>query len=190
MIQSRWPPLTTTLIGLCLAVALLSGFGTSQEVLRPFFISDAPGTDLPEVRNGELWRLITPIFIHFGPLHLVFNMLWLWDLGGAVELLQGWRRLATLVTLAGVGSNIAQYYYAGPGFGGMSGVVYALLAYVWLYGRLAPQRGLFLHRQIALMMLVWYVLCWTGIFGPIANMAHTVGLLLGLGIGYVVMQRR
>ena len=54
-------------------------------------------TALPEIRHGQLWRLITPIFIHFGPLHIFFNMLWLRDLGSMIEGRQSSWRLALLV---------------------------------------------------------------------------------------------
>ncbi len=182
------PNLTVGLIVASVLVTVASNFGSSIDSLRPLFISEYAGSALPEVRSGQVWRLITPIFIHFGLLHLVFNMLWLWDLGGAVEYRQGIWRLGLLVVGTGALANFAEYLYSGPAFGGMSGVVYALLGYVWMQGRYDPRSGLGLHKQIVVMMLVWYVLCWTGLLGPIANMAHTVGLAMGIGWGFLAAQ--
>jgi membrane associated rhomboid family serine protease len=75
-------------------------------------------------------------------------------------------------------------------FGGMSGVVYGLLAYVWMQGRYNQRFGYALHKSTAVMMLVWFVLCWTGLLGPIANWAHTTGLLIGLAWGYLERNKR
>jgi GlpG protein len=108
----------------------------------------------------------------------------LWDLGGMVERNQGVWYLGGLVLVSGVAGNLAQYAYAGPAFGGMSGVVYALLGYVWMQGRYNPRAGLFLHKEIVAMMLIWFVLGWTGLIGHIANMDHTAGLLVGVAWGY------
>lgn len=38
-------------------------------------------------------------------------------------------------------------------------------------------------------MLGWLVLCMTGYLGPIANMAHLTGLLVGMGMGYIAKPR-
>jgi len=136
-------------------------------------------TGLPEISQGQWWRLITPIFLHFGVLHLVFNLLWLWDLGDMLERILGSRWLLLFVAVVGVSSNLAQYSYAGPLFGGMSGVVYGLLGYLWLRGFLDPNFPLRPNKAIVYLMLGWFVLGWTGLLGPIANMTHSIGLAAG-----------
>ena len=181
----NFPPLTTVLVVVCVLVALSSGFGSSIEPLRPLLISNYQSGGLPEVAAGEVWRLITPIFLHFGILHITFNMMWLWQLGGALERRQGWTDLLVLVLAIGVTSNLAQFYYAGPAFGGMSGVVYGLLGYFWVQGRLNRRFGMALQKPVVVMMSIWFVVCWLGLVGPIANMAHTAGLVVGAGLGYL-----
>ncbi len=109
--------LTYALIAVSVVICILSNFGNDRERLQSLFISLLPpGPDpsgsalgLPEVLHGQIWRLLTPIFIHFGLMHLVFNMLWLRDLGGMIEGRQSTWRLALLVLVLGVCSNLAQY---------------------------------------------------------------------------------
>lgn len=178
------PPLTLALIAASIAVTLLSGFGDHRGMRAALFISRfSTEAGLPEVRGGEIWRLFTPVFFHFFLLHLVFNMLWLWELGRAVEFAQSTARLALLVLVMAVLSNLGQFYASGPGFGGMSGVIYGLLGYVWVYGQLHPRTGMALPKPIAIFMIAWFALCWTGLLGPIGNVAHTVGLVSGVVIG-------
>ena len=99
------------------------------------------------------------------------------ELGRALEYRLSSVQLGVMVLGLGVFSNLAQYFYQGPAFGGMSGVVYGLLAYIWIQGRFNPRFGMGLNRPIVIMMLAWFVLCWTGLMGPVANMAHTAGLI-------------
>jgi GlpG protein len=123
---------------------------------------------------------VTPIFVHFGVLHILFNMLWLKDLGGMIENRQSPRTLAVLVAAIAVASNVGQFIASGPVFGGMSGVVYGLLGYAWLRGKYDPASGLYVHRQTVVMMVIWFFVCLTGIVGNIANTAHGVGFAVGL----------
>jgi len=132
---------------------------------------------------GEVWRLITPILLHFGALHLVFNMLWLDRLGRQVEAWHGTATMAALVLVSGVAGNLGQYWATGPLFGGMSGVNYALFAFVWMHARYNPRLAYELDGRGASLMLVWFALCATGWMGPIANVAHAVGLATGLVFG-------
>jgi rhomboid protease GlpG len=191
--QVRLGRLTLFLIIVSVAVALLSRLGSDQTMLQSLFISPYQMTgpyvqwrgDFPEVMNGQVWRLITPIFIHFGLIHLIFNMLWLRDLGTMIEYHQSSWVLGGLVLVTGVLSNVGQYLVSGPMFGGMSGVVYGLLGYIWIRGKYDPGSGLFLHRTIVIWMIVWFGICLTGLIGNVANIAHGVGLLIGIAWGFL-----
>jgi len=187
-------PLTFVLIVVSVIVFFVSGFGMNPGRVMSLFITDYSFTDmlrpwdpsLPEIRHGEVWRLFTPIFIHFHPLHILFNMLWLRDLGSMIEGRQSSLQLLLLVLVIAAGSNLAQFHFGhAPNFGGMSGVVYGLLGYVWLRGKFDPGSGLFLHQSTVIMMMVWLVACYSGILGPIANTAHVAGLLMGAAWGYL-----
>ena len=135
--------------------------------------------------SGQWWRLITPMLIHFGWLHLAMNSLWYWELGRRIEFRQGAIGLFGLTLLFGLASNFAQYWWAGPSlFGGLSGVLYGLLGHCWIYQRLAPDAAYRLPPGVLVMMLAWLLICMTGIFellqfGAIANAAHVGGLLTG-----------
>jgi GlpG protein len=151
--------------------------------------------ELDAIRAGEVWRLITPIFIHMSFIHILFNLLVLHDLGGAIEMRRGPWRLGLLVLLTAVLSNVAQYYlgnllrldemprYApSPLFGGFSGVNYGFFGYIWMKSRFEPELGLQATPNLVIIMVGWFFLCLTGLVGSIANVAHAAGLLVGMGI--------
>lgn len=184
-VSNRFPVVTVSLIAISVAVALMSSLGSSEAVLWHLFIADPASEGFQDILSGQVWRLVTPIFIHFGALHLLFNMMWIWDLGRLIETRRGELFYCSFVLLIGIASNIVQYGFAqSPYFGGMSGVVYGLLGYAWMQGRYSTSLGFALNKSMVVMMLGWFVLCWTGLLGPIANWAHTAGLLLGVGWGY------
>jgi len=176
--------LTYVLIGACLIVAAYSKLGSDREFLRHLLICDPEnGRDgfLPDVFAGEVWRLFTPTIIHFGPIHLLFNMMWLYDLGCMIEARRSSWLLAGLVTVIAVISNFAQFFFSHhPYFGGMSGVVYGLAGYVWMLGKYHPASGVGLNPQSVTILLVWLVVCYTDIVGPVANTAHLAGLIVGM----------
>src|SRR5262245_1280530 len=154
---------------------------------------------LPELKRGELWRVITPIFIHFSEVHILFNMLWLFTLGSQLEVRYGPRRLALLVILIAATSNLCQYFFSTvvlegwapvvarsyPLFGGMSGVVFGLFGFVWIKAVYEPGCGLYVSPTAIVLMMISLILCMTGAVGPIANTAHLVGLSVGMLSGYV-----
>jgi len=206
-IRSRWQNqnfmsasvgrVTAGLIVACVGVAILSRLGTRVEPIERLFIQsfrvlrrgDAvlPIFDqgLSAVLHGQVWRLVTPAFIHFGLIHLLFNMLWLKDLGSTVERHKGWPFLLAFVAATAAASNLVQFLWAGPFFGGMSGVVYALLGYLWIHGKFDPASGLCVDPRHVTWMGAWLFLCMTGLMGPIANAAHLAGLMAGAAWGFL-----
>src|SRR5258707_276237 len=58
----------------------LAGGATNEATLMAFGVKSNAAID-----KGEIWRLITPIFIHIGLLHLFFNSYALWIVGPQVE---------------------------------------------------------------------------------------------------------
>lgn len=172
-------PLTVVLIVASAVVFFLSRWGTDYEPIQKLFLS------LPEVGRGEVWRLFTPIFIHGSWTHIIFNMWWLWDLGSMIEGRQSSLQLAVLVLVIAITSNLAQYFFSGPDFGGMSGVVYGLFGYIWMRGKFDPASGLFLHPTTVTMMIIWFFLCLMHIIPGIANATHGIGLVLGVAWGYL-----
>jgi GlpG protein len=180
---------TFLLIALCAIVALYTQLGESPAKTL-FFIDDPDsGVFLGRVRAGEFWRLLTPIFLHLSVTHIVFNMLALYQLGCMIEARRGSWHLVALVVVLGLGSNLAQYVAAGPGFGGMSGVVFGLIGYVWMRGKYDRASGLVLDRTYLTISLVWLVACYTGWLGPVANTAHVAGLALGALWGRLAASR-
>ena len=181
---SRAGVVTRTLVFISVLVTLLTVFGSNGEVTRWLTIADIYtwNGSLSDIYSGQIWRLITPIFLHFMVLHILFNMMWLWDLGGMIEKKQSSAFLIFFVISIGILSNIIQYLSSGPAFGGMSGVVYGLLGYTWLRS-LKPQSGYKLNNTIVVLMIIWLIMGFTGILGPIGNAAHLSGLILGVAYG-------
>jgi GlpG protein len=183
-------PVTLVLIVISVLVAIISKGGDDLRPIMGLFITESTastpfGPALPEIMHGQVWRLVTPIFIHFGLLHIFFNMIWLRDLGSMIEARQSSWRLAVLVLVIAVVSNLAQFYYGGPAFGGMSGVVYGLLGYIWMRGKFDPGCGLYLHPTTVTMMIIWFLACFTPLIPHVANATHAAGLALGLAWGYL-----
>ncbi|MGH8652414.1 MAG: rhomboid family intramembrane serine protease [Gammaproteobacteria bacterium] len=176
----QFAPLTLSLVALSVLVYVLSFTPYQEGIFSNLLISNqASNRHLPGISQGQLWRLVTPIFLHFHLLHILFNMCWLYQLGTLIEHKESTHLLLFQVASIAVGSNLAQWWISGPGFGGMSGVVYGLFGYLWIRSRYDPWSGYYVHSGVVYLMLAWLVLCFSGLLGPIANAAHVSGLVLG-----------
>lgn len=189
-------PVTAAIVALSIVVfALISVLGDWLIVSLTIVPIGIAGDELvlgsldQTFASGQLWRLLSPAFLHFGWTHLIFNLMWVWYFGRQIETRQGSRWMLVLLLVAGIGANVAQYATGTALFGGMSGVVYALLGHVWLMSRRAPQSGFFVPTMLVVFMLGWMVFSMTALagmvgFGNVANEAHLGGLVVGLATGW------
>ncbi|BAU75213.1 rhomboid family intramembrane serine protease [Metapseudomonas furukawaii] len=195
--QLKASRLTALVLLLTLAVAALTGLGDNFATIRWLSFQDFQiegeylyFTPLAEsLAAGQWWRLVTPMLIHFGILHLAMNALWYWELGRRIESRQGGLMLLALTLGFSLVSNGVQYFNSGPSlFGGLSGVLYGLLGHCWVFQRLAPCPAYRLPPGVMAMMLIWLLVCLSGLitalgFGAIANGAHIGGLVAGCATG-------
>jgi GlpG protein len=169
-------PITTGLIAISVAVTALPMLGQTG-------IASYLSCDIGAILQGQAWRVITPIFVHFGILHILFNMILLQYLGAMIETIKGPRFLLGLTLVIAASSNLLQAILAGPTFGGMSGVGYGLFGYVWMKSRYEPFSGLLMDQTTVVLMVAWFILGMTGFAGPVANWVHGAGLVVGMAFG-------
>jgi len=171
--------------------------GKSDEQINQMLVAaNQPPTMWSSITRGEVWRLVTPMFLHFGGLHLMFNMFWLWSFTQAIEGRKGAMKFAALVLFTSAIASLGEALwvtFAGTGFaasGGMSGVNYGLFGYLWLKGKLQPAEQMGVSKDTVMIMIFWLFLCMTGLVGNIANAAHVCGLIAGMAVVAVPWQVR
>lgn len=176
---------TLGIMGVSIAFYLLSLLGFSSTLLSWFlFPSD-------QDKAWQLWRFFSHAVLHFSLLHILFNLLWWWLLGGKIEKQLGSSKLVQIFLFSALVSGLAQYLVEGANFGGLSGVVYALLGYLWLLKKTAPSSCVEIEQAYIGFMLIWLVIGFAEPFGmAIANMAHLFGLLTGMLLGFADGKRK
>ncbi|HEY71194.1 MAG TPA: rhomboid family intramembrane serine protease [Anaerolineae bacterium] len=139
------------------------------------------------VKAGEIWRLITPIFIHIGILHFMVNMYSLFVLGPAVESLFGSQRMPLFYLISGIGGVAFSMLFSASLSAGASGAIFgllgALVAFLYAHRRILGQRGLMQFRHLILIALLNLFMSLTpGIDG----WGHVGGLITGAAITFLL----
>jgi GlpG protein len=144
----------------------------------------------------ELWRFVTPIFLHFSLMHLLLNLGGLAAFGARVERGAGSTAMLAALLVTAVVSNVCQALW-NPStlFGGLSGVDYGLFGFVVGRGRREPQVAMWrLPASFVVSMIAILAAMSSGVtelFGlSIANAAHWSGLASGTVLGFLWPRRR
>lgn len=148
------------------------------------------------ISQGEVWRIFTPALMHGSLMHIGFNLLWLHVIGQQIERRIGVLRYIALILIAAALSNTAQYLMTGYRFVGLSGVVCAMVCFVWARQQINPWERYQLEastmRFLSIFVLGLAVLqaffFWMALWGSrhislgIANTAHIAGGLVGYAL--------
>ena len=191
--QIYYMPITVSLTVLCLLVAVVSALGNQvgrvDFLFYPLLNASGLFPLLADIDSlSDVLRTLTPMLLHFGEIHLVFNLLWLWYFGKQLEPVQPRTLHLMLIVLLAFISNTAQYLVLEyNNFGGMSGVVYGLVAYTWVIHNLMPRSRLMINNSMFAVFVAAMILMEVFASSLIATAAHVGGLLAGLVLGVIVV---
>ncbi|MFJ8111137.1 rhomboid family intramembrane serine protease [Streptomyces sp. NPDC096132] len=174
---------TKILIGLCLAVFLVQRsvgdrFTDSLELLGRAYVPVLGGVE--GIAEGQWYRLLTPMFLHGSYIHILFNMLSLWWLGGPLEQALGRARYLALYFVSGLAGSALTYLIAEPNQPslGASGAIFGL------FGATAVLMRRMRYDMRPIITLLVINLIFTFGWSNIAWQAHIGGLVAGVIIGY------
>lgn len=132
------PRFTYILIGIQIFIFLLMElFGSSRNTLI-LILFGAKYT--PLILEGQWWRLITPMFLHIGIIHLLMNSMALYYLGTTVERIFGRFRFLFIFLLAGFMGNVASFVFSPQSISaGASGGIFGLFGALLFFGLVHPR---------------------------------------------------
>lgn len=148
-------------------------------------IMDALHYPADVVQETDVWRYFTHSLVHLSNLHILFNLSWFWIFGGMIEQKRGAGILIVLYFVAAIISGYVQNAVSGPAFFGLSGVVYAVMGYVFVMDKF--NHHLFeLPEGFFSMLIIGIVLGFVSPFFGVemGNAAHISGLITGCVIGF------
>lgn len=143
-------------------------------------VMDALHYPADESQDAEVWRYFTHSLVHLSNLHILFNLSWFWIFGSMIEQKRGAFTLVVLYFVSAIISGYVQNTVSGPAFFGLSGVVYAVLGYVFVMDKF--NHHLFeLPEGFFTMLMVGIVLGFVSPFFGVemGNAAHISGLIMG-----------
>lgn len=189
---SRRPTVTYVLFGFNILLFILmglSGGSQNEDTLLDFGVK-ANGL----INQGEIWRMVTPIFLHIGPIHIFLNSYAIWIVGPQVEKLYGSARFTIIYILTGVAGVAGSYWYHPRSLSaGASGAIFGLFGALLVFGfkyrssippafQKAVGRGVF--PVIAINLFIGYLI------PGIDNSAHTAGLISGALLAAIIPYKK
>lgn len=190
-VTPKRPPVTTALIAANVLVFLaMIASGLSPISPTPLQVFHWGGNFGPVTEAGQWWRLFTACFLHYGIVHIGFNMWVLYQIGYFTERLFGGPRYLAVYLLAGVGGNLVGLALhpnavAAGASGAIFGVYGGLLAYLLRYrGVVNPRAAKAVSRSVFIFLA--YNLFY-GLADPRTDLtAHIGGLVVGFLAGLLL----
>lgn len=179
--SKKKPIVTYTIIALCIIMFFISGLGYDNNLL--FNLGALYG---PYVRNGEIYRLITSMFLHAGIIHIVFNIYSLYIVGSKIEDFFGKWKYILIYLISGISGGLLSIMLNQEALSvGASGAIFGLFGALLYFGyTYRGYIGTIIKSQI--LPIVIYNLLMGFLISGIDNWAHIGGLVGGLITAYTL----
>lgn len=143
----------------------------------------AGATSGPQLRFGHLWTLVSASFVHYGLLHIGFNLYWLQDLGRLARQIFGPARFVVVFVLSGIGGFVLSDLVSGAPTAGASCALFGLLGAMATFGW---RRGGVVGDRIKSHMVRWIIIAtiFALAMGGVNHLGHGGGLLTGVGLAF------
>ena len=169
---------TWLILGTSVLVTLATWFGTNS-------LTDWLRWSAEDIAAGQWWRTITPVFLHFKAFgsiftHILYNCLWWLMLGGLIESYEGSLRLILLFLFSAIVGNTIGGFFYGSYYGGLSGVCFALIGYVWLRGFDVPEYRAMVQPPLFYACVAFMLAGFIHLIPGMADWVHASGLATGL----------
>lgn len=143
------------------------------------------------ILQGQTWRLLTPIFLHVGLVHLAFNTYAIYVIGPRIECFFGPLRFAAIYLLSGVYGILFSFALSPEPSAGASGAIFGLIgtqaAFSFLYRDAFGERG---RRQLySTLTIIAFNLVLTFTASGIDIWGHVGGLAVGAILGWSLTPR-
>lgn len=170
----EYPLVALVLIISCIPFYILTNSGL--DALSSWFM---PKSLAELVAPFSIWRIWTPTFVHYTWPHIIPNLLLWWIFASKIEN-QSRIELVILFVIIAACSNMVQWWFQGAKFGGLSGVIYGLMGYLWVLQHFAGKHNYRFDPVITVLMLAAIPLSALGFLDQFATYAHISGLLCGI----------
>ncbi|MDQ0159227.1 rhomboid family intramembrane serine protease [Alkalibacillus salilacus] len=178
----KFYPVISTLVAIHIIVFMISSLSMP---FRELIV----GSNLPILLDQQYWRLVTPIFTHFEPMHLLFNTFSLIIFGPALEVMLGRIKFILAYLAVGIMANVVTLFLAEMTYAhvGASGAIFGLFGIYLFLLLMRPELIDANSRQIIIVIIIVGVLL---TFRPGINIyAHIFGLIGGLALGPILFAR-
>ena len=173
------PVLTYVLMVFTVLIYLLQTLTKNQYGVDLLFVYFGKINEL--ILGGQLWRLITPVFLHGSLLHLLMNMYALYMIGRSIERINGSYRFGMLYFIGAFGGNVLSFVLSKNPSLGASTAIFGLLAaeaiFIWQNRDFFPNKGRNNLMNIGSILVLNLVIGLTS--GSIDNWGHIGGLIAG-----------
>lgn len=174
--NSLTTPITYLITALCILIYIVTLTPLKLQVYEWF------SYPIESSQNLQVWRYLSPVFVHLSAMHIFLNLFWWLLFGALIEKTYGSSKLFQLFLFSALISNGIEDLSYGPYFFGLSGVVYAVLGYVFIMDKFNPKHNMNLPSGFIYLLIIGILI---GFISPIigieiGNASHISGLVFGL----------